>query len=145
MLSRGLAEVSHAQTIQFIHQSVKDFFIEKGLPALDGCKTSTEAALRAHFRFSKICIRYLAMEEISRSAGYKDEDFPFLRYATTSWVVHTQQCDARSIPQEHLLALFAWPSNYYYYYYYSYSARDRRSPPSWTSGSSSLPCTCVPA
>ena len=113
-LSRGLAQVSDAQVVQFIHQSVKDFFVEKGLSALDGNVTSTEAAteagIRAHFRLSKICIRYLAMEEISRSTTYYD--FTFLRYATTSWVAHTQQCDARSVPQEDLLALFAWPSHH---------------------------------
>ena len=109
-LSRGLAEVSHAQVVQFIHQSVKDFFVEKGLSALDGNVTTTEAAIRAHFRFSKICIRYLAMEEICWSTSYGD--FTFLRYATTSWVVHAKQCDARSVPQEDLLTLFAWPSNH---------------------------------
>jgi len=109
-LSRGLAEVSDTQVVQFIHQSVKDFFVEKGLSALDGNVTSTEAAIRAHFRFSKVCIRYLAMEEIRRSTRY--DDFTFLHYATTSWVAHAQQCDARSVPQEDLLALFAWPSNH---------------------------------
>ena len=51
------------------------------------------------------------MEEIGRSTGYKDDDFPFLRYATTSWVGHTKQCDARSVPQQDPLALFAWPSD----------------------------------
>ncbi len=56
-LSRGLAEVTNAQVVQFIHQSVKDFFVEKGLSALDGNVTSTEAAIRAHFRLSKICVR----------------------------------------------------------------------------------------
>ncbi|KAK3896424.1 hypothetical protein C8A05DRAFT_40045, partial [Staphylotrichum tortipilum] len=55
-LSRGLAEVTHTQVVQFIHQSVKDFFVEKGLSALDGSGTSTEAAIRAHFRFSRICV-----------------------------------------------------------------------------------------
>ena len=109
-LSRGLAEVSHAQVVQFVHQSVKDFFVEKGLSALDGNVTSTEAAIRAHFQFSKICIRYLAMEEICWSTSYGD--FTFLHYATTSWVVHAKQCDARSVPQEDLLTLFAWPSNH---------------------------------
>ncbi|KAK4141525.1 vegetative incompatibility protein HET-E-1 [Dichotomopilus funicola] len=90
-LSRGLAEVSHTQVVQFIHQSVKDFFVEKGLSALDGNVTSTEAAIRAHFRFSKICIRYLAMEEIGCSTSY--DDFAFLHYATTSWVAHAQHTD----------------------------------------------------
>ncbi|KAK3896603.1 hypothetical protein C8A05DRAFT_48407 [Staphylotrichum tortipilum] len=86
-LSRGLAEVTDAQVVQFIHQSVKDFFVEKGLSALDASVTSTEAAIRAHFRFSWICVCYLAMEEIGQATSYKHDDFPFLRYATTSWTV----------------------------------------------------------
>ncbi|KAK4160059.1 ankyrin repeat domain-containing protein 17 [Cladorrhinum sp. PSN259] len=122
-LSKGLAEVSRTEVVQFIHQSVKDFFVEKGLLALDGSATATEAAGRAHFRFSKICIRYLVMEEISQSISYMEEEpphlrydeaFPFLRYATTSWVAHTQQWDARSISRddpEDLLALLDWPSD----------------------------------
>ncbi|KAI8649863.1 hypothetical protein NCS56_01437100 [Fusarium sp. Ph1] len=123
-LSRGLAEVtlspdssstsigslfrtvvpsSHAQVVQFIHQSVKDFFIGKGLPDLDNSVTSTDATIgMAHFRLSRICIRYLAMEEIDRSTndGFPKLtiDFPFLHYATISWVTHTKQSDARSVP-----------------------------------------------
>ncbi|RYP03436.1 hypothetical protein DL765_010493 [Monosporascus sp. GIB2] len=89
-LSRGLAEVTDTEVVQFIHQSVKDFFVDKGLSALDG-SLATEAAIRAHFRFSKICIRYLAMEEIGQSTSYDASDFPFLRYATTSWVAHTKR------------------------------------------------------
>jgi hypothetical protein len=113
-LSRGLAEVTQTQHVQFIHQSVKDFFVETGLPALTDCETSTEAASRAHFRLAKICIRYLAMEELVPSTSYRDNDFddnfPFLRYASTSWMAHTEQCDPSCIPHEELLALFAWPS-----------------------------------
>ncbi|KAK3986791.1 ankyrin repeat domain-containing protein 17 [Cladorrhinum sp. PSN332] len=112
-LSCGLAEVSKGRqpVIQFIHQSVKDFFLGEGLLALSGCKTSSEAALKAHFRFSNICMRYLEMEEISRSNVYENANFPFLRYATTSWVSHIQQCDAESTRPEDFLELFYWPSN----------------------------------
>jgi hypothetical protein len=35
-LSRGLAEFTQTQVAQFIHQSVEDFFLGKGLSALDG-------------------------------------------------------------------------------------------------------------
>ncbi|WAO96056.1 NACHT domain-containing protein [Fusarium falciforme] len=112
----GVTPSSHAQVVQFIHQSVKDFFVEKGLSDLDYSVTSTDTAIgMAHFRLSRICIRYLAMEEIDRSINYgRDKltiDFPFLHYATTSWVKHTKQSDARSISQEDLLEYFAGPSN----------------------------------
>ncbi|RKK67488.1 hypothetical protein BFJ69_g14456 [Fusarium oxysporum] len=113
-LSRGLAEVtSDGKVIQFIHQSVKDFFIEKGLSALDeSAKTNCVVGI-AHHRLSKTCIRYLAMEEIGRSASHEPyrlrSQFPFLHYATTSWVAHTKQSDARSVPQEDLLEYFTGP------------------------------------
>jgi ankyrin repeat protein len=110
-LSRGLVEVTHTQTVQFIHQSVKDFFFEKDFSVLGGGKTLTEAAIRAHLRFSKICLRYLAMERIGQVTESSLDDFPFLRYATTSWVTHAKQCDAGSVPRDDLLELFDWPSN----------------------------------
>ncbi|KAM5349335.1 hypothetical protein ACJ41O_005840 [Fusarium nematophilum] len=114
-LSRGLAEVTSDAVVQFIHQSVKDFFVEKGLPALDESANTDLVVGIAHHRLSRTCIRYLAMEEIGRSASHKSYhlrfEFPFLHYATTSWVAHTKQSDARSFPQEDLLEYFAGPSN----------------------------------
>ncbi|KAH7218866.1 hypothetical protein DER44DRAFT_804895 [Fusarium oxysporum] len=112
-LSRGLAEVtSDTKVVQFIHHSVKEFFVENGLSDLDDSVTSTDAATgMAHYRLSRICIRYLAMEEIDQSTSYERNkitiEFPFLHYATTSWVAHTKQSDARSVPQEDLLEYFA--------------------------------------
>ncbi|KAF9766559.1 hypothetical protein IL306_001018, partial [Fusarium sp. DS 682] len=107
---------SHAQVVQFIHQSVKDFFVRKGLLVLDDSVTSADTAIgMAHFRLSRICIRYLALEEIDRSINYGPDkliiDFPFLHYATASWAAHIKQSDARSVPQEDLLEYFAGPSN----------------------------------
>ncbi|RKK95798.1 hypothetical protein BFJ71_g8264 [Fusarium oxysporum] len=199
-LSCGLAEVTlDTEVVQFIHQSAKDFFLEKGLSALgwpewvipfiyqsakeiliekdpstpdDSPRICLSTALTglatafvylnffirgpqsflpghafplpivlavisafwlhgelvantksnllvgtAHHRLSRTCIRYLAMEEmeeIGRSASQKSEmvsEFPFLRYATASWVAHTKQSDARSVPQDDLLEYFAGPSN----------------------------------
>ncbi|UPK91892.1 hypothetical protein LCI18_002827 [Fusarium solani-melongenae] len=116
ILSCGLAEAtSDTKIIQFIHQSVKDFFIEKGLSALDeSTKTSFGVGI-AHHRLSMTCIRYLAMEEIGWSASHTPyslrSKFPFLHYATTSWVAHMKQSDARNVPQVDLLDYFAWPSN----------------------------------
>ncbi|KAI8674488.1 hypothetical protein NCS57_00346700 [Fusarium keratoplasticum] len=127
-LSCGLAEVTSSVRqglfrregyigsgrVQFIHQSVKDFFVEKGLSALDE-STKTDFVGIAHHRLSRTCIRYLAMEEIDRSASQKRSDilseFPLLHYATTSWVAHTKESDARSISQEDLLEYFAGPLN----------------------------------
>ncbi|KAH7019084.1 hypothetical protein EDB80DRAFT_188633 [Ilyonectria destructans] len=119
-LSCGLAEVdSDRKIVQFIHQSVKDFFIEKGLSALNGSPSTAKPDFVvgiAHYRLSRTCIRYLAMEEIGRSASHDEpyhlrSNFLFLHYATTSWVAHTKQSDARRVPQEDLLEYFTGPSN----------------------------------
>ncbi|KAL8367828.1 hypothetical protein RB599_003644 [Gaeumannomyces hyphopodioides] len=114
-LGRGLAEIvpsSNAQVVQFIHQSVKDYFVDKGLSVLDSSSGSTDAAIgMAHHRLSKICIRYLAMEEIGRSVPHGYRGFPFLHYATTSWVAHAKHSDKKNVPQDDLLECFAWPSN----------------------------------
>jgi ankyrin repeat protein len=110
-LSRGLAEVTPSTlAVQFIHQSVEDFFKDKGLLALGGCGTPTGAAIDAHFRLSKICTRYLSMDEIRLAPTYRKRNLPdFFDYATNFWVTHAKQCDAESA-QDDLLTLLGWPS-----------------------------------
>ncbi|OWT42487.1 Ankyrin repeat-containing protein [Pochonia chlamydosporia 170] len=196
-LSRGLAEVtSDTEVVQFIHQSVKDFFVEKGLSTLNWpnwvvqyiyqstkdifvdkgslilsdkvrtCRPTTMIGLAtallylgyftrypisflpgpvfplpivlavisaywlngvpvenfrgnftvgtAHYRLSRTCMRYLAMNEIAQS-NMRDENslksaFPLLRYATTSWVAHAKQSELRGVSQDDLLRYFDWPA-----------------------------------
>ena len=133
-LSRGLAEVTRTMpyvrkfrrgipkvkrvspgpVVQFIHQSVKDFFMEEGLLVLSGgCyETSTGVTFKAHLRLGNICLRYLSMEEIGRARSYMASEFPLLPYTTTSWVAHMKQCDAAgSVPHDEILDLLGWPSN----------------------------------
>ncbi|KAH7008752.1 hypothetical protein EDB80DRAFT_751365 [Ilyonectria destructans] len=100
-LSRGLAEVtSDAKVVQFIHQSVKDFFVEKDLSALDETAKPDFVVGMAHHRLSRTCIRYLEMEEIGQSAIRESDhlrsEFPFLHYATTSWIVHVKQSETKA-------------------------------------------------
>ncbi|KAK5637257.1 hypothetical protein RRF57_012969 [Xylaria bambusicola] len=114
-LSCGLAEVTPSSHAQFIHQSVKDFFVEKSLETPDSSSTSTDLTIGiAHSRLSRICIRYLAMEEFGRSTTRERDaiisEFPFLTYATTSWLAHAQQSEAKEISQVPLLDVLGWPS-----------------------------------
>lgn len=117
-LSRGLAEIvfsSGTHTVQFIHPSAKDFFIQEARLMSIGNSTTLDTEIgMAHFRLSRTCIRYLMMEEIGQSIDYTDENmtsnFPLLHYAVTSWVEHTKQSDANGIPQGDVLELFGWPS-----------------------------------
>ncbi|KAK3305292.1 uncharacterized protein B0T15DRAFT_484939 [Chaetomium strumarium] len=116
-LSHDLEEAeppSNTKVVQFIHQSVKDFFVDKGLSALDMNAKSDFAVGTAHYRLSRACIRYLSMEEIRRSTA-RDRDklkseFPLLHYATTSWVAHVRRSQEKEISQDDLLNSFEWPS-----------------------------------
>ncbi|EGU74392.1 hypothetical protein FOXB_15099, partial [Fusarium oxysporum f. sp. conglutinans Fo5176] len=126
-LSRGLAEVvpsSNTLVVQFIHQSVKDFFVEKGLSALRCGVMLTDAGTAnvdfvvgmAHYQLSRTCIRYLAMEEIVQST-IRDRtelmsEFPLLDYAATSWVAHAKQSETRKVCQDDLPSYFTWPSEH---------------------------------
>ena len=121
VLSHGLAEVvpsSSGRVVQFIHQTVRDFFVEKGLSLLGGnlksAGTETDLVGIAHHRLSRSCIRYLAMKEIGQSTIDSSEDlrseFPLLRYATTSWLSHVKQSEENNVSQDDLLNYFAWPS-----------------------------------
>jgi len=121
-LSHGLAEAipsTKRQAVQFIHQSVKDFFVENGLSALGGnaelAGTEVDLVGIAQYRLSRSCIRYLAMEEIDRSTIRIPDDlmseFPLLHYTTTSWVSHVKESEERKISQDDLLDYFSWPSD----------------------------------
>ncbi|KAH0551025.1 hypothetical protein GP486_007618, partial [Trichoglossum hirsutum] len=117
-LSCGLAEVQLHQNrriVQFIHQSVNDFFIQDGLRILDSGWQSVDLAIgRAHYCLSRSCIRYITMDEICQSEDINPwnvtSKFPFLRYATTSWVIHTEQAESKKIPQGDLLCYLDWLS-----------------------------------
>lgn len=64
-LSHGLAEAvtqGNQRVVQFIHQSVLDYMVK------DGCMTwfpsFDDFSREGHFKLSRSCIRYLAMEDI---------------------------------------------------------------------------------
>ena len=146
-LSCGLAEIrplSNKRIVQFIHQSVNDFFMEDGMRLLDSNWESADLAIgRANHYLSRSCIRYIAMEEIgrSRSVGGTDMEakFPFLRYATTSWLKHTEQAEAKSISQADLLGYLNGPSNDLLHRWIRvYRAMDRYSVDSPAEGSTLL-------
>ncbi|KAK9437214.1 Het-eN [Metarhizium brunneum] len=123
ILSHGLIEVTSNKTIQFIHQTVKDFFVEKGLWLLkplgsvpDGISESDFAVGMAHHELSRICVRFLKMvpntDFFFNSAG-RTHDIPLSRYATIEWVPHVQQSEQRGILQDtvlqdNLLDCFPW-------------------------------------
>lgn len=125
-LSKGLAEViSHDGKfiVQLIHQSVNEFLIEKeGLKLLYGSQDRASANSligRAHFRLSRSCIKYLSMRELQNRHDwekkrektldgfeYFENEFPFLRYATVSWIPHAEKVEKENLPQDDLILYF---------------------------------------
>ena len=118
-LSRGLAEVKQheeRQVVQFNHQSVKEYLLQHGLQILDKYANG-DIVGRAHFRLSRSCIRYIAMDELSHldlentySFTSMPNNFPFLHYAVTSWIPHVQRVEEEKLPQQDLLDFFYRPS-----------------------------------
>ncbi|KAJ5246766.1 ankyrin repeat-containing protein [Penicillium chermesinum] len=86
-LSYSLAEVvssSNGPVVQFIHQSVKDFFADDGLILL-GCPTTPQLLIStAHCYLSRSCIAYLRMAILQHSTAAEigDPELHFLEYAT---------------------------------------------------------------
>ncbi|RDA94471.1 hypothetical protein CP533_2296 [Ophiocordyceps camponoti-saundersi (nom. inval.)] len=127
-LSRGLAEVvvfDSKQFIQLIHQSTKDFFVNKGLLFLDSGLNETgnnafaayNAAGISHYQLARSCVRYLTMEEICELKDELPTDseilkktFPLLEYSIKSWPRHVGKSEAENVPQEDILTYLSWPS-----------------------------------
>ncbi|PKS06789.1 hypothetical protein jhhlp_006864 [Lomentospora prolificans] len=85
---------------------LKDFFIDVGLLALDRTLESIDAAIGlVHNRRLRICLRYLATEEVGTLAS-RHLLLPPCACAATSWVTHMRECDARSAIHDDLLELF---------------------------------------
>ncbi|KAF5675926.1 ankyrin repeat-containing protein [Fusarium denticulatum] len=117
VLSCGLAEIvpsNNGRIVQFIHQSVKDFFVNGGLMALDITTEATSLVIPAvHCRLSRSCIRCFRMVVLSQSGSlsWKDKSrFPLLHYATTSWVSHMKLGDPAEVSPNDLLHLLGWPT-----------------------------------
>ena len=112
-LSRGLAEVKEyddSEIVQFIHQSVIDYLIQRGLETLTNTTSPNSVIGSAHFRLSRSCIRYIAMEEMYLSKDQTEDNlsrkFPFLRYAVDSWIPHAEIVEKEHISQRDLLKYF---------------------------------------
>ena len=123
-LSRGLAEVLSdfsGPIVQFVHQSVNDFLLERGLRILDNSSAGTVVG-RGHFWLSRSCVKYLSMEEVQGYAASvldasgeeyeaviqevrEEEYLAFLTYSVESWLLHAEEVENANIPQDDLTAL----------------------------------------
>ena len=123
--SKGLAEVTKSTkpTVQFIHESVRDFLIkDKGL--LELCADlGVDFESSGHDRLKQCCYAYLndgllrsSVDELEQSGDISKEEkrviqekYPFLKYATQH-VLHHANAAAKGISQDEFLSNFSIPN-----------------------------------
>lgn len=119
--SKGLAEVTKSknQTVQFIHESVRDFFLkENGLKEIWLDPGSEHLEGESHERLKKCCLKHLDDVDILAALGAVPDalptasspeaaelrqsatkKFPFLEYATQNILHHADAAEAGGISQ----------------------------------------------
>ncbi|KAH8194443.1 hypothetical protein TruAng_011387 [Truncatella angustata] len=110
--SKGLAEATKSKnpTIQFIHESVRDFLLKgdgfsKVFPQL-----GTNIQGQSHEALKQCCLTYMCMESLSDLNKSTHESvnaqFPFLNYANRGLLYHANQAQIYHIHQQHFLTTF---------------------------------------
>ena len=119
-LSKGLAEVQEYDgepIVQFIHQSVQDYLLDKGFQVLD-YSIAGNVIGHGHLWISRSCIEYLSMEEVQASAvslSHKRKErfakiersdyLSLFSYSSTYWLSHIQWLEDANMSQDDLAAL----------------------------------------
>jgi len=98
-LSRGLVETTANEVIQFIHETVSEVFIERGLHLLEKAiypsvvptprkrtvapsSSSEDQASRTHDTLWRICFRYLAIDDLLDTFDFKRAFVPIYKGGT---------------------------------------------------------------
>ena len=136
-LSKGLAEVLEyygEPIVQFIHQSVQDYLLEKGFQVLNDSIAGNVIG-HGHLWISRSCIEYLTIEDVQDSRVSlgrklemaKSDEFGLSKYLSTYWLSHIQMLENANMSQDHLAALITKVSDstlhkapFEYGYKYSY-------------------------
>lgn len=127
-LSRGLAEVipdDDCKIIQFVHQSVSDFLVHRGMELLENRPVDNLLA-QAHLELSWSCASCIRMDEF-RGIDHINYRFemrnindpstalrrqrPLISYAIESWIPHAVLAK-HNAPKEDLLRLFQTSSEW---------------------------------
>jgi hypothetical protein len=129
--SKGLAEVTKSQnpTVQFIHESVKDFLIkENGLKEL-WPDLGSNLQGESHERLKHCCLKYMhsdvvahlrfdpgaSQEALTEYREAARKEFPFLEYATQNVLYHTEAAKVGGVDQSDFIRNFRladWTNNH---------------------------------
>lgn len=120
--SKGLAETTKTKlkTVQFIHESVREFFLEDGLHQLWPNLTTADFESASHAQLQQCCLSYLGVDisshirsplpraksdEAKQLRAAVADSFPFLEYAARHVLSHANAA-AHSISQRDFLNNF---------------------------------------
>ncbi|KAK6337064.1 hypothetical protein TWF718_009850 [Orbilia javanica] len=123
--SKGLAEITKAKqpTVQFIHESVRDFLIKDGGLHHLWPNLGFELEGPCHERLKQCCSAYMNHPEVQKGTvavlrtlrvveqvaiPILSDKYPFLEYATQNILIHANAA-ATVIPQDRFVSTFAFP------------------------------------
>ncbi|ETS81125.1 hypothetical protein PFICI_06127 [Pestalotiopsis fici W106-1] len=102
-LSRGLVEITSDHTVQFIHQSVRDFFLgQRGIKLLDK-DLEADPAGKSHLAIIMSFLNLMRTKELSCLDSITDAQLWYMRGFTMNWFITTDKGRADS---EHIGDLF---------------------------------------
>lgn len=125
-------EPSHGSSqhvVQFIHQSVKDYFLSGRENSDSKLWGSKDLTAKGHSSLSRACLKYLCTRDIENVSTYLEnlhdipwdkkcsalaENFPFLEYSATTWMKHCSQAEKLGAPQARYFDMFTSPSERYF-------------------------------
>ncbi|KAI9890829.1 MAG: hypothetical protein M1814_003613 [Vezdaea aestivalis] len=137
-LLKGLVEVkikprswekTDVELLQFIHQSVRDFFVEGGGLNILGMPSHESVVAASHCRLSRSCLKFFEFDQVQRISGLENvswlgglgEDMlerygepaygiSLLEYVTEGLFEHAYQAEKEGLTMHILLDDFSWPS-----------------------------------
>lgn len=108
-------EASEKLYVQLIHQSVKDYLLEKQITVAGTTSETLPLIVErdAHANLARVCIQYLAFADFNLPAPIDTDTrhrllgIPFVRYTTQMWLKHAPLAD----PSERTacMTIFDWP------------------------------------
>jgi ankyrin repeat protein len=120
--SKGLAEVTRVKqdpTVQFIHESVRDFLLKDNGLRVILMEASGNLGAESHDQLKKCCFEYTkfyttehgalandSKEQLVDARGTADDEFPFLKYAVQNVLYHANAAEEGNISQARFLEIF---------------------------------------
>ncbi|CZR69786.1 uncharacterized protein PAC_19686 [Phialocephala subalpina] len=117
---------SPKKIVQFIHQSVKDYFISGREAVNTKIWNSKDLMAKGQANLCQVCLKYMCTSEIqnvplllekSYDVPQEDEnstfteDYPLLQYSVMSWTTHCKEAEKLGLPQNGYLDEFGQEDN----------------------------------